>query len=89
MMQSAPLGLVIVADLDCFSSRLLVNEEAKKFSAQVDAGYVSQNIYLYCAAANLATCALGLVKREPLHMALQLKTSEKIVITHVIGHQHP
>jgi SagB-type dehydrogenase family enzyme len=86
MMQSAPLGLVFVADLSRMSSPLLRGEESKKFSAWVDTGYISQNIYLYCAAANLATCALGLIDRKKLRELIPLEEHEKIVLCQVVGH---
>ncbi len=85
MMQSAPLGLVFVADLSRMTSPYLKRDDAKQFNAWVDTGYISQNIYLYCAAANLSTCALGLVDRKKLRTAMRLQEHEKIVLTQVVG----
>lgn len=87
MMQSAPLGLVFVADLSRMTSPLLKNKEAQKFNAWVDTGYISQNIYLYCAAANMATCALGLIDRKKLRELLPLQEHEKIVLDQVVGYR--
>jgi SagB-type dehydrogenase family enzyme len=86
MMKSAPMGLVYVADLSRMTSPFVRSKEAKRFNAWVDTGYVSQNVYLYCAAANLGTVALALVDRDKLHEAMQLKEHEKIVLTQVVGH---
>ena len=86
MMKAAPVGIVFVADLSRMKSPFLRSMEAKKFSAWVDAGYVSQNIYLYCAAAGLGTVALSLVDREKLHDLMQLKEHEKIVLTQAAGY---
>ena len=86
MMRSAPLGLVLVADLSRMSSPLWKSQEAKRFCAWVDTGYISQNIYLYCAASNLGTAALALVDRETLHTAMNLQDHENIVVTQVVGH---
>jgi len=86
MMKSAPMGLVYVADLSRMTSPFVRSEEAKRFSAWVDTGYVSQNIYLYCAASNLATVALALIDRKKLRTLMGLKEHEKIVITQVVGH---
>lgn len=47
MMKSAPLGLVFVADLSRMKSPFMKSMEAKKFSAWVDTGFISQNVYLY------------------------------------------
>ena len=85
MMKSAPLGLVFVADLSRMTSPFLRSQEAKRFSAWVDTGYISQNVYLYCTAANLATAALSLVDRDELHQLMHLQEHEKIVLTQVVG----
>jgi SagB-type dehydrogenase family enzyme len=86
MMQAAPMGLVYVADLSRMKSPFLRSMEAKKFSAWVDTGYISQNVYLYCVAANLGTVALSLVDRDKLHNLMNLQEHEKIVLTQVVGH---
>jgi len=85
MMKSAPLGLVFVADLTRMKSPFLRSREAKRFSAWVDTGYVSQNVYLYCAAAGLGTVVLSLVARDKLHNLMKLKEEEKIVLTQAVG----
>jgi SagB-type dehydrogenase family enzyme len=87
MMQSAPLGLVFVADLSRMTGPYLRTMEAKRFSAWVDTGFISQNIYLYCAAAGLATAVLALINREKLGEHLKLGDHEKIVLTQVVGYQ--
>ncbi len=86
MMKSAPLGLVFVADVSRMTSPFLRREEARQFSAWVDTGYISQNVYLYCAAANMGTVVLSLVDREKLHELMHLQAHEKIVLTQVVGH---
>lgn len=86
MMRLAPLGLVFVADLSKMTGPFFRNKEAQKFCAWVDTGYISQNVYLYCAASGLGTVALSLVDREKLHYLMQLKEYEEIVITQVVGH---
>jgi len=86
MMQSAPMGLVFVADLSRMKSPFLRSKEAQRFSAWVDTGFISQNVYLYCAASNLGTVVLSLVDRDTLHELMQLKEHEKVVLTQVVGH---
>jgi len=85
MMKSAPTGLVFVADLSRMTSPFLRNKEGQRLSAWVDTGYISQNIYLYCAASDLGTVVLSLVDRDKLHKLMQLQEHEKIVLTQVIG----
>jgi SagB-type dehydrogenase family enzyme len=86
MMKSAPMGLVFVADLSRMKSPFLKSMEAKRFSAWVDTGYISQNVYLYCAASNLGTVVLALINRDKLHKLMGLNNNEKIVLTQVVGH---
>lgn len=86
MMKSAPMGLVFVADLSRMNSPFLKKEEAKRFSAWVDTGYISQNIYLYCAAANLGTVVLALINRDKLIKKMKLKEHERIVLAQIVGY---
>jgi len=87
MMQSAPMGLVYVADLSRMTSPLLRSLEAKRFTAWVDTGFISQNVYLYCAAANMATVALMLIDRIALREKLALNEDQKIVMTQAVGYR--
>ncbi len=89
MMKNAALGLVYVADFNRMISPILKKEEAQKFSAWVDTGFLSQNVYLYCAATNLATAVLALINRDVLSNYLGLGDQEKIILTQVIGHAVP
>ena len=85
MMRSAPMGLIYVADLSRMTSPFHKTKEAQRFSAWVDTGYISQNVYLYCAASNLGTVVLALIDRGKLRKLINLKEHEKIVLTQVVG----
>ncbi len=56
---------------------LLKNKEAQRFSAWVDTGFISQNVYLYCAAADLGTVVLALINRDKLGKQMNLEEHEK------------
>ena len=85
MMHSAPVGLIYVADFSKMTNFLYRSDDERWFMATTDTGFVSQNVYLDCAAANLSTVILGLVKREKLHELMGLEENEKIVFTQVVG----
>lgn len=85
MMHSAPVGLIYVSDYSRMKSLVFKNDERKLYTSATDAGFVSQNVYLYCAAANLCTVVLGLVDREKLHKIIGLNEHEKVVYTQVVG----
>lgn len=84
-MHSAPVGLIYVSDYTRFVSPLFRNDEQRWFFSGVDTAYISQNVYLYCAAARLRTVVLALVKREKLHKLMDLGECEKIIFTQVVG----
>lgn len=69
-----PMNLVLVADAEW------------KWSG-VDAGYVSQNIYLFCAANSMATVAVGMFEEEAVKEALKLNSEQQIVLVHPVGYQ--
>jgi nitroreductase len=50
-----------------------------------DAGIVSGNIYLYCAANGLATVCRGSMDREALRKALKLPERKVLHLNHPIG----
>ena len=81
--KKAALSLCIVSDID-----KMVRHKGDTFRQQLyssmDAGYVSQNIYLHCAANGLATCACGLIDREKISKILGL-TNAKVMLVHPIG----
>lgn len=85
MMQSAPMGLVYVADFSKMKTYLSKDEARKWLVAATDTGFISQNVYLYCTAANLSTAVLGLVDREKLHERMGLAAHEKVIYTQVVG----
>ena len=55
--------------------------------SDVDSGYVSQNIYLYCASAGLGTVAIGGAadKGEQIRKELGLAGSFYPVLGHAVG----
>ncbi|MCB9002379.1 MAG: SagB/ThcOx family dehydrogenase [Bacteroidales bacterium] len=85
MMRSAPVGLIYVSDYSKLKAFQFKKDENKWFTSATDTGFISQNVYLYCAATDLSTVILGLVDRDKLHKTLELNENEKIVYTQVVG----
>lgn len=78
----APVSLVLVAD---YSRMERIKEQAdREFYAAVDAGYISQNIYLWCASAGFGTVACGAINRENLNLLLSV-TDGKAILAHPVG----
>ena len=78
----APLNLVYVAD---FAKMVESSAEDRTFNAAADAGFVAQNIYLFCAAARLACVVRGLVDRRMLAPLLKLNVDQRIVLAQSVG----
>lgn len=79
----APLNVIFVAEGEKMGN---ASAEQKAVYGAFDTGYVSQNIYLYCAAQNLATVVRGSVDKEKLHGAMGLKETHQIVGAQTVGY---
>lgn len=51
-----------------------------------DVGFISQNVYLYCASEGLATVVRAGVDREMLAKELKLKPEQKIILAQSVGY---
>jgi nitroreductase len=60
--------------------------EIREPYAWVDTGFISQNVYLYCASAGLATVVHELGGRRPLAEALKLRTDQKVILAQSVGY---
>lgn len=77
--KDAPVSLVLVSDQ---SARNRKNETY----AAMDAGYVSQNIYLACVAMGLHTIARAMMDKDSLRQELQLSDEVWIELNHPVGY---
>jgi len=77
----APLDLVYVADIAKAGS----GPDADLYTA-ADAGFISQNVYLFCASEGLATVVRGSVDRITLAKALKLRPDQKIILAQTVGY---
>ena len=84
--QSAPAILLFVADLAKLGGS---NIEGKKNTANIDTGYISQNVYLYCASAGLATGFRGSADRPALMAKLKLREDQLIIGAQSVGYPKP
>ena len=78
----APISIVMVANYDRMKKFKQV--EDRDFYAAVDAGYISQNIYLFCASASLNTVACGGINRDEIHKILGI-TNGRAMLAHPVG----
>lgn len=76
--QKAPVNLIYVADY----TRMKGEED---FYSATDTGFISQNVYLFCASEGLHTVVLGWVDRDELHAAMKLNPDQHIILTQPVG----
>lgn len=82
----AALNIVYVADMSRRGKK--EGEEIKDsdlFMTYSDAAFIAQNIYLYCASANLGCVVRGSVPAGNLAAELGLKPSQRIIIAQTVG----
>lgn len=81
---NVPLGndLVYVADL---SKTGQSGSESELFMA-ADVGFITENVYLFCASEGLATVVRGSVDRTTLAKIMNLRPSQKIMLAQTVGY---
>jgi len=81
--KGAPLNLVYVADLARTKD---AGAEEKDFYTTIDVGFISQNVYLFCASEGLATVVRGTVDRPALAKLMKLRPEQKITLAQTVGY---
>ncbi len=81
--KDAPVNLVYVADLARLSG---LSEEEKLLYTAADTGFISENVYLFCASEGLATVVRGSLDRKVLAAAMKLRPDQKIMLAQTIGY---
>jgi len=80
---TAPLNLIYVADLSRTDEKDYTVEPLASYS---NAGFIAQNVYLFCASEGLGAVVRGWVDKDVLQEKLQLKPSQKIIMAHTVGY---
>ena len=81
--KTAPVDLIYVAA----RSRMgRANDADKDFYSAVDTGFISQNVYLFCASEELATVVLGMVDRPTLEKKMELRSEQKVILVQPVGY---
>jgi SagB-type dehydrogenase family enzyme len=79
----APVNLVYVADLGRMGK---ASKEEQGLYSAADTGFISENVYLFCASEGLATVVRGSIDREALAKAMRLRPDQKIILAQTIGY---
>jgi len=81
--KDAPVNLVYVAD---YAKMTRASAEDKVLYSATDTGFISQNVYLFCASESLATVVRGYVDRTLLAEAMKLRPDQKIILAQTVGY---
>jgi SagB-type dehydrogenase family enzyme len=80
--KDAPVNLVYVADLSKTDS---AGKQGADLYTAADTGFISQNVYLFCASEGLATVVRGSIDREKLAKAMKLRQDQQIILAQTVG----
>ena len=81
--KEAPIGIIFVSDYTKFEKG---TEEDKLFYSAADTGFISQNVYLYCASEGLATVVHMVADKPALAKAMKLRPEQKIILAQSVGY---
>jgi SagB-type dehydrogenase family enzyme len=82
--KTAPVNLVYVADFAKYGEKMA--EENKLTYSGADTGFVSQNVYLFCASESLATVVRAGIDRAALSKAMRLRPEQHIILQQPVGY---
>jgi len=82
--KDAPVNLIYVSDLSRMT-RASVSD--RDFYAATHAGFISQNVYLFCASEGLATVVRASIDRPALARAMRLRSDQKITLAQTVGYR--
>jgi nitroreductase len=78
----APVNLIYVAD----TAKLGGDDPARMAMSNANAGFIAQNVYLFCASEGLGTVVRASVNRADLGKALNLRAEQRIVLAQSVGY---
>jgi len=79
----APVTLIYVAD---FKKMGDISNDEKDFYAATDTGFISQNVYLFCASEGLGTVVRGSIDKETLAKTMKIGGHQKITLAQTVGY---
>ena len=81
--KEVPVVLIYIAD----QSRMgKMDQNMKDFFSAANNGFISQNVYLFCASEGLSTVVIGMVDKPSVTKKLNLHTEQKIILAQPVGY---
>lgn len=79
----APVNLIIVSDTTKIIGK---TPQGVTEAIYANAGFISENIYMFCAAFGLGSVTRALVPKEELAKKMNLRSSQVITLVHTVGY---
>jgi len=82
----AALNILYVADMGKLGKKEGETiEDSDLLMTYANAAFIAQNIYLYCASADLGCVVRGMVPEEPLAPEMGLRSNQRIILAQTVG----
>jgi nitroreductase len=82
----AALNIIYVADMGKLGKKEGdVITDSDLLSSFANTAFIAQNVYLYCASANLGCVIRGMVPKENLVPEMGLRSNQKIILAQTVG----
>lgn len=81
--KTAPLNLIFVAD---YAKMGQSSADDKLLYSGAGAGFMAQNVYLFCASDGLATVVRAMIDRPALAKAMKLRPDQHIILAQTVGY---
>ena len=81
---TAPVNLVYVGD---YAKMEGADTSRRDFYGGINTGFISQNVYLYCASQQLNTVVRAMVDRDALHELMKLRPEQHVVVAQSVGYK--
>lgn len=81
--KNVPVNLIFVADLSRINRG---TDEEKRFYSAAHTGFISQNVYLFCASEGLSTVVRGMIDREAMARAMKLRPDQQVIFAQSVGY---
>ena len=80
--KEAAVNLIYVAD---YSKMGTVTNEVKDLYSAAPTGFISENVYLYCASEGLATVVRANMDKPALATVMKLRPDQKVILAQSVG----
>jgi nitroreductase len=80
--KDVPVNLIYVSD---YAKIPRGTDEDRRFYSGTHTGFISQNVYLFCASEGLATVVRGLIDRDAMAKVMRLRPGQHVTFAQSVG----